>query len=219
MKMKYLLVAAVMIMVASGLMAQNGRFVTVVDSREPKRPCNTSDNGGEAAAIAAGALIVTTSAPVVSAPPPVACPPPAAAPAPCPSPAPKACNGPAPKRPGFLARAFRNVGLWFTVSGNIGSTGTYSGGEYWVANDADYYRRYCGDDRVFVYGPSSYSSSSYTYVDNYRSGSYPAVRFLPDAPLGRPFTPYNNNCAPRGPRPGHSGPSHQGGGGGGRPHR
>jgi hypothetical protein len=119
------------------------------------------------------------------------------------------CCAPPPKRPCWIKRAFQNVGLWFSVSGNIGSTGTYNGGEYWVRNDANYYATYCGDNRVFAYGVPSYSSS-YTYVDNYRSGPFPPVRFIPDVPRGQPIP----QCRP-GPPPPHQG----GGGGGGRPHR
>lgn len=204
-----------------GLLAQNKRYVTVIDSPEPKQPCNTPDNGGEAAAIAAGALIVmscdSTTAPTPAPTPAPAAgptyrfqgtPPPASAPAPCPSPAPQVYCVPPPKRPCWIKRAFQNVGLWFSVSGNIGSTGAYNGGEYWVLNSPAYDAYYYGSDRVFWYGPSI--GTSYRFIDNYQ-----ALRPMP--PTRQIWGPGPLVSVPNqiqghypGPRPGLS---HQGGGG------
>ncbi len=198
---------AMMIMATTGLWAQNSRRTTVIDDDgqvsvimvpvTPSPRSNASLENGEAAAIAAGALRIGDCPPAPCAP--------ALAPVPTgqthtfqgsahqssPTPLAPTPTQPAPKRPCWVARAFRNVGLFFRVEGGIGSTGTYQPSEYWVANTPAYDAYYYGSDRVFLYGPSYYSvGSSYRFVDNYRSGPYPPVRFIPDTPRGQPTPHY-----------------------------
>lgn len=231
--MKWLVVVALVAIVGSGVtFAQNyppGVTVVKVYAQPASSPCGAQ--GGESAAIAAGALTVTTGN---AAPQALPC---QTVPAPTGSTygfqnqasAPACQPPPAPKEKVIVVEKRKRCHWWNPFTWGCGASATvvvdggfppaYNYGSYWVPNTPaydDYY--YGGHNRVFSWGYPSYPSysTSYHFVDNYRSGPYPPVRFVPDAPRGHPSTPYHpygGGGGSRSPGPRPSPPPPRGGGG------
>ncbi|OHA17234.1 MAG: hypothetical protein A3C79_02845 [Candidatus Taylorbacteria bacterium RIFCSPHIGHO2_02_FULL_45_28] len=89
------------------------------------------------------------------------------------------------KRPNWFVRTFGGL-CRATVVVDAGFS-PYRYGSYWVPNNQAYEDRYYHNN-VFIWGRGlGYNQS---YIPSYRSGPYPPVRFIPNAPRGHPVTPY-----------------------------